>query len=255
MQPKPLTLTRDKGATIAYHAVAGMSPTIIYCGGYHSEMTGSKATRLAKWCNDTGRAFIRFDYQGHGASSGEFKDGTIGLWRDDALSVLDRMAAGPVVLVGSSMGAWIALLLTLARPAQVAGLLLAAPAVDFTVELMWNKFDAEIRRELRENGVWHGPSEDADEAYPITMKLIEESRSHLLLGAPIPFAGPVHILHGLADDIVPLEHVMRTADAITTEMLTMTLVRGGGHRLSTDDDLARLTSGLADTISRATGEP
>ena len=255
MQPKPLTLARDCGATIAYQATAGMSPTIIYCGGYHSDMTGSKASALATWCNNAGRAYIRFDYQGHGVSSGDFKDGTIGLWRDDALSILDQIATGPVVLVGSSMGAWIALLLALVRPARVSALVLVAPAVDFAIELMWYKFDAETRRELEDEGVWHRPSEFADEAYPVTMQLIEESRSHLLLGAPIAFTGLVHILHGLADEVVPLEHVMRTVEAITSEDLTITLIKGGDHRLSTEADLARLTSVLDDTISRTTTGP
>ena len=253
MQPKPLTLARDCGATIAYQATAGMSPAIVYCGGLYSDMTGSKATALATWCGRTGRAYIRFDYQGHGASSGEFKDGTIGLWCDDALAVLDQIATGAAVLVGSSMGAWIALLMAMARPERVKGLVLVAPAVDFAIELMWDQFDAEIRSELEDKGIWY--RQYADEAYPVTMKLIEESRSHLLLGAQIPFAGPVHVLHGLADDIVPLEHVIRTVDAITSEDITITLIKGGDHRLSTEADLACLTSVLEDTISRTTTGP
>ncbi len=253
MQPKQLTLAREGGATIAYQTTAGIPPTIVYCGGLYSDMTGSKATALATWCNRTGRAYIRFDYQGHGASSGEFKDGTIGLWRDDALAVLDQITAGPVVLVGSSMGAWIALLMAIARPARVKGLVLVAPAVDFAIELMWDQFDAEIRRELEDKGVWY--RQYADESYPITMKLIEESRSHLLLGAAVPFTGPVHILHGLADDIAPFEHAMRTVNAITAEDLTVTLIKGGDHRLSTNTDLARLMTIVAEVSSRTKAEP
>ena len=146
------------------------------------------------------------------------------------------------------MSASIALLMAMVRPARVKGLVLVAPAVDFAIKLMWDWFDSEIRCELEDKGIWC--RQYADKAYPVTMKLIEESRSHLLLGAQIPFAGPVHVLHGLADDIVPLEHVIRTVDAITADDLTVTLIKGGDHRLSRGDHLTRLAGVLAELISR-----
>ena len=185
-------------------------------------------------------------------SSGEFADGSIGLWRDDALSILDQTTTDPVVLVGSSMGAWIALLIALKRPNRIAGMVLLAPAVDFTIDLMWNKFDTDIRDEIENKGFWNRPSEFEDEAYPITLKLIEESRSHLLLNAPITFPGPVNILYGLADEVVPLDHVMRTVDAIASSALTVTLIKGGDHRLSQDTDIARMTSAVDNVISQIT---
>ena len=255
MQPEPLILSRDGGATIAYREMTGKTPTVIYCGGYHSDMTGSKAVALSAWCRDFGHAYIRFDYQGHGVSSGEFTDGSIGLWRDDALSILDQTTTGPVVLVGSSMGAWIALLIALKRPDRISGMVLLAPAVDFTIELMWNKFDTDIRNAIENKGFWNRPSEFEDEAYPITLKLIEESRAHLLLHAPIAFPGPVHILYGLADEVVPLDHVMRTVEAIASSALTVTLVKGGDHRLSQDADMARMTRAVGDVISQTTKGP
>ena len=252
MQPEPLILSRDGGATIAYREMTGKSPTVIYCGGYHSDMSGSKAVALSTWCHEFGHTYIRFDYQGHGMSSGEFADGSIGLWRDDALSILDQTTTDPVVLVGSSMGAWIALLIALKRPNRIAGMVLLAPAVDFTIDLMWNKFDTDIRDEIENKGFWNRPSEFEDEAYPITLKLIEESRSHLLLNAPITFPGPVNILYGLADEVVPLDHVMRTVDAIASSALTVTLIKGGDHRLSQDTDIARMTSAVDNVISQIT---
>ena len=255
MQHEPLILSRDGGATIAYREMTGKSPTVIYCGGYHSDMTGSKAVALSTWCCDFGHAYIRFDYQGHGVSSGEFTDGSIGLWRDDALSILDQTTTGPIVLVGSSMGAWIALLIALKRPDRISGMVLLAPAVDFTIELMWNKFDTDIRDEIENKGFWNRPSEFENEAYPITLKLIEESRAHLLLDAPIAFPGPVQILYGLADDVVPLDHVMRTVEAIASSALTVTLVKGGDHRLSQDTDIARMRHAVGDVISQTTKGP
>lgn len=248
MQSKQLTLEREGGTRIVYKATAGMSPTIVYCGGLYSEMAGVKATALERWCGRTGRAYIRFDYQGHGASSGQFEDGTIGLWRDDTLAILDQISTGPVVLVGSSMGAWIALLVAVVRRERVKGLVLVAPAVDFTIELMWNSFDSEARCELEDKGIWY--RQYAGEAYPVTMKLIEESRLHLLLGSQTPFTGPIHVLHGLADDIVPVEHVIRTVGSIATEELTVTLIKGGDHRLSREGDLTRLTGALSEIILR-----
>ncbi len=220
------------------------------CGGFRSDMAGTKAAALDAWAMRTGQAFVRFDYRGHGESSGDFTDGTVGLWRDDALLVLDQAGDGPMVVVGSSMGAWIALLAALARPDRVRGLVLVAPAVDFTEALIWDRLPGDARATLERDGVWLRPSEYSGEPDRITRGLIEEGRRHLLLGGPIPFRGPVRILHGLADETVPWEHGLRTADALESQDVLVTLVKGGDHRLSGPGDLERLTAALAEIVAR-----
>ncbi|UCH76142.1 MAG: alpha/beta fold hydrolase [Rhodospirillales bacterium] len=221
----------------------------MFCGGFRSDMAGTKATALDAWAQSAGRAFVRFDYRGHGASSGAFTDGTIGLWRNDALLVLDQLGAGPTVIVGSSMGAWIALLGALARPQRVCGLVLVAPAVDFTEALIWNRLPDEARSTLMRDGVWQRPSEYTDEPDRITRRLIEDGRKHLLLGGPIAFDKPVRILHGLADETVPWEHGLRTAEALTSTDVTVTLIKGGDHRLSDPAALDRLTTALDEIVN------
>jgi len=222
------------------------------CGGFRSDMAGAKAAALDAWAESAGRSFVRFDYRGHGESSGDFSDGTIGLWRDDALLVLDRASTGPMIVVGSSMGAWIALLAALARPHRVSGLVLVAPAIDFTETLIWDRLPADARTALQRDGVWLRASEYSDEPDRITRRLIEEGRRHLLLGGPIPFGGPVRILHGLADETVPWEHGLRTAGALESTDVTVTLVKGGDHRLSDPTNLARLTEAVDQLIVTAT---
>ena len=198
----PKRLKSENGETIAYLRRDGKSPGVIWLGGFHSDMNGAKAQALDYWAETRGRTFLRFDYYGHGASSGNFRKGTIGRWRDDALRVLDELSAGPQLLVGSSMGAWIALLTARLRPERIGALLLLAPAPDFTEVLIWDALPDEARREILEKGEWLRPS--AYEApYPITRALIEEGRDHLLLHAPIRLACPVHILHGMKDADVP----------------------------------------------------
>lgn len=214
-------------------------------------MAGTKAAALDAWAAARERSFVRFDYRGHGESSGDFADGTVGLWRKDALLVLDEACEGPAVLVGSSMGAWIALLLALARPDRVKGLVLIAPAVDFTEALIWDRLPAEVRAILESDGEWLRPSEYSDEPDRITMRLIEEGRDHLLLGGPIPFAGPVRILHGLADETVPWQHGLRTAEALDSQDVLVTLVKGGDHRLSGPEDIQRITAALDEIMARA----
>ncbi len=176
---------REDGETIAYLKRGGKSPGVVWLGGFHSDMNGTKAQALDAWAESRGRAYLRFDYFGHGASSGAFRDGTITRWRDDALAVLDKLCDGPQVLVGSSMGAWIALLVARARPEKVAALLLLAPAADFTEALIWARMTPDIRREVMERGEWQRPSAYGDGPYPITRALIEDGRRHLLLDAPI----------------------------------------------------------------------
>ncbi len=233
------TIDRGDGGRLAYQCVTGAGPTFVFLSGFHSEMNGTKGAHLARWAAETGRSFLRFDYSGHGRSEGRFEDGTIGRWRDDALAVIDSASAGKLVLIGSSMGGWMALLAALARPARVAGLLLIAPAPDFTEDLLWAELSEDARAEIMAKGQWLRPS--AYEApYPITRALIEEGRSHLLLGKPIPFRGPVRILQGQADPDVPWRHALRLIDDLESEDVLFSLIKDGDHRLSRPQDLARL---------------
>ena len=219
-------------------------------------MGGNKATRLHDFALRAGVQYTRFDYQGHGASSGRFRDGTIGTWLADALAVLDRVTVGPQVIVGSSMGGWMAMLLARARPEKVAGLLLIAPAPDFAEKLMLPAMPEEAREALYRDGVWDRPSEYADEDYPITLTLIEESRSHNLLdGDALPFDGPVRILHGAADEVVPLAHVLRIPDAIRSDDVVTEVIKGGDHRLSTEADLQRMEDRLEELLGAVARRP
>ena len=166
-------------------------PGVLFCGAFHSSMTGATAAMQDSFCASRGQQFTRFDYQGHGASSGEFAGGTIGTWFEDLLALFVEVTVGPQIVVGSSMGGWMALLLTLLRRDRIAGLVLLAPAADFTTELMWQALPPEARQQIQDQGVWLRPSVYDDGPYPITRTLIEESRDHLVLGQPIPFDGPL----------------------------------------------------------------
>jgi pimeloyl-ACP methyl ester carboxylesterase len=260
-QKKPPTslrvLDRPDGETIAYHFSGPKSRPqsprcgVIFLGGFMSDMTGTKATALEAHCQKAKRPFVRFDYLGHGLSSGRFVDGTIGRWRDDALAILDEIADGPQILVGSSMGGWISLLATLARPERVAGLVCIAPAPDFTQDLMWPELDDEARHALKTTGVYHQPSEYSDEPYVIAMKLIEEGRDHLLLNAPISIACPVRILQGMEDPDVPWRHALRLVEKLECEDVVLSLVKAGDHRLSDPADIARLTDAIDELASKA----
>lgn len=241
MHEQVLFLDKPDGAKIAYRREPGKHPGVMFCGGYHSDMDGSKAGFLHARAAEAGLAYLRFDYQGHGRSSGRFADGTIGDWLDDALFALDRASEGPQILVGSSMGGWIALLMARARPARVAGLVLVAPAPDFPRRLMVPGLPPEARDALEAHGVWHRPSEFGDEAYPITAHLIAESAAHELFERPpTPVAGPVHILHGDRDEVVPTAHAMRALDLLDAPSAVFELVKGGDHRLSAPADLDRI---------------
>ena len=246
----PGTLSRPDGATIAYHKTPGdetnnPGPGVIFFGGFMSDMTGQKALALEAEAGRRGQAFLRFDYTGHGASSGRFEDGTIGRWIEDALAVLDAVSQGPQILVGSSMGGWIMLRVALARPARVAGLIGIAPAPDFTEILMWRKFSPEVRVTLSRDGVYHAPSDYGEAPTPITLRLIEEGRRHLVMDSKIPIRCPVRLIHGLADPDVPWKLSMELAERLESNDVEVTLVKGGGHRLSEALDLARLTATLA----------
>jgi pimeloyl-ACP methyl ester carboxylesterase len=231
------------GERLAWRAVELRGPTVVWLGGFRSDMTGTKAEALAEWAAANGRAFLRFDYSGHGESSGEFADGTIGRWREDALAVIDARTEGPLLLVGSSMGGWIASLVALARPERLAGLVLIAPAPDFTETLMWARFSEDQRRAVMERGAWDQPSEYGG-TYPITRALIEDGRRWLLMperdSSPVPITAPVRILQGGADAEVPWRHALAYAEALAARDVVFSLIKDGDHRLSRPHDIARL---------------
>jgi pimeloyl-ACP methyl ester carboxylesterase len=243
--------TREDGETIAYLNRVGKSPGVVWLGGFHSDMSGAKAQALDAWAEARGHAYLRFDYFGHGASSGAFRDGTITRWRDDALAVLDKLCDGPQVLVGSSMGAWIALLVARARPETIVALLLLAPAADFTEALIWARMTADIRREVMERGAWQRPSAYGDGPYPITRALIEDGRRHLLLDRPIEIDCPVHILQGMKDPDVPWQHALKLVENLSGNPV-LTLIKNGDHRLSTPDDIARIALSLDSILAAGT---
>lgn len=232
-------LDRGDGVELAWALQPGRSPTVVFLPGFRSDMNGDKATALAAFCAERGQACLRFDYSGHGTSGGRFEDGTIGRWADDALAVIDRRSKGPLLLVGSSMGGWIALLVAPARKERVAGLVGIAAAPDFTEVLMWETMTFEQRRTLMDEGALHIPSQYG-EPYPITRGLIEDGRKHLLLEAPIALDCPVRLLHGQCDPDVPWAMALRIAEQLTSEDVQVTLVKDGDHRLSRPQDLALL---------------
>jgi pimeloyl-ACP methyl ester carboxylesterase len=221
----------------------------VFLGGFRSDMTGTKALFLEDYCRRKDRAFLRFDYFGHGQSSGDFAQGTIGRWREDAMAVIDSATEGPQILVGSSMGGWIMLLAALARPERVAALVGIAPAPDFTEELLPARLTPEQYRELEEKDQVVLPSDYDPAGYLYTRALVEDGRRHLLLGGPIPLKMPVRLLHGLADESVPWQLSLRLAERLASRDVAVTLVKDGDHRLSTESDLARLGRTLDALVS------
>jgi pimeloyl-ACP methyl ester carboxylesterase len=249
----PATLARPDGSTIAYHrlpagpeAAARGWPGVVFLGGFASDMTGTKAAALQDFCAGRSQAFVRFDYFGHGQSSGDFRDGTIGHWTQDALAVIDSLTDGPQVLVGSSMGGWIALLCARARPQRLAGLVGIATAPDFTEDLMWDAFDEVDRAALARDGVIEQTSRYGPTPYPITMKLIEDGRRHLLLRAPIPVSARVRLFQGMADPDVPWRTALAIAERLAGSDATVTLIKDGDHRLSREQDLERIFAAVAE---------
>jgi len=237
---------------VAVRQRAGASPCIFWLGGFKSDMQGTKAVALDEWAARQGRACIRFDYSGHGESGGDFKDGTIGGWLEDSLAVFSAVAKGPQILVGSSMGGWMALLLVRelkrrpVRGASVAGLVLIAPAVDFTEELMWKNFSDRTRNEIEQKGFWLRPSDYDPAGYPITKTLIEEGRRHLLLDGLIEIGCPVRILQGVQDPDVPWRHAVELSSRLAHDDVVLTLVKDGDHRLSRPEDIDRLIAAVAE---------
>ena len=240
VRDEPQSLARPDGATIAYRRIPGAAPGVVFLGGFRSDMTGTKALFLEDYCRRHGQAFVRFDYFGHGASSGDFARGTIGRWCDDAIAVIDSLTEGPQILVGSSMGGWIMLLAALARPERVAALVGIAAAPDFTADLLPARLSTEQRRHLEQHGSVVLPSPFDPTGYLYTKALIEDGNRHLLLRGRLDIAVPVRLLHGLADASVPWQTSLRIAERLTGSDVTVTLVKDGDHRLSTETDLARL---------------
>ena len=221
---------------------------MVWFGGFRSDMLATKAAALDGWAAARGRAFLRFDYSGHGESGGRFEDGTITRWLEDALAVLEAAADGPQVLVGSSMGGWLALLAAdrlAAAGMAPAGLVLIAPAVDFTEVLLWASLDETARRAIEGQGVYMRPSGYSPDPVPITRALIEDGRRHLMLDGPVRSHAPVHILQGMRDPDVPWRHAMVLVEHFAGDPVVLTLVKDGDHRLSRPEDIARLLAAVA----------
>jgi pimeloyl-ACP methyl ester carboxylesterase len=236
---------------IAVRARMGSAPGLFWLSGFNSDMHGTKAIALDAWAAERNRACVRFDYSGHGESGGAFVDGTIGRWLEETVAVFEQFCAGPQVVIGSSMGGWMALLLAremARRPtsrASPAGLVLIAPAPDFTEELMWKGFSPEIRHQIETDGVWLRPSAYG-EPYPITRALIEEGRNHLLLGGSIDVGCPVRILQGAQDPDVPWRHAFALAHRLPVDDVVLTMIQDGDHRLSRPQDIARMIAAVAE---------
>ena len=246
--PTASILTREDGASIAYHYTSGKSPGIIFLPGFRSDMNGTKAKNLETFCNQRGNAFLRFDYQGHGQSSGDFNDGTIGEWASDAIRALDQLTEGPQVLVGSSMGSWIMLLVARARPERIAGLLGLASAPDFTEDLVQKKLSDGEKNKLKENGyVLIRNKYISDGSYRINKRLLEDGRAQLVLQEPLKIDVPVRLIHGINDQEVPWSTSTRIMEIVTSNDIELTLVKAGEHRLSENVDLERMRQ-LLDTL-------
>ena len=241
-------LQRDDGNYLAYARTPGKSPTVVFLGGFRSDMTGTKAVALEAWAEKRGQAFLRFDYLGHGQSSGRFEDGTIGRWKDDSLAAIDALTEGKLVLVGSSMGGWLSLLTAQARPERLAGLVLIAAAPDFTERMLLGGLSAEDRAALQREGRLERPSQYSPEPSVFTWKLTEEGRNHLLLAKPLKLPCPVRLLHGQSDPDVPWEYSLQIARHLDAPEVISTFVKGGDHRLSTPADIARLIATVEELL-------
>jgi pimeloyl-ACP methyl ester carboxylesterase len=224
-------------------------PGIVWLSGFKSSMSSVKASALDAWAKEAGRAFLRFDYSGHGMSCGKFEDATIGDWLEESLAAVQSLSTGPQILIGSSMGGWLALLIAQALEAageekRLAGLVLIAPAVDFTERLIWAQISPQARSEIETRGFWLRPTVYAAEPYPITRALIEEGRHHLLFGKLIRTYCPVHILYGLKDEDVPPDHVRALAEHLVGDEVVLTAIKDGDHRLSRPQDIALLIKAI-----------
>lgn len=245
------TLTRTDGETLAYtklEAPASM-PTLVWLSGFNSDMAGSKAQAVKDWAQQNNYGFMAFDYYGHGQSSGEFAKGTISRWREDCLTAIDELTTGPLVLVGSSMGGWMALLTALARTDRVKAMMLIAPAPDFTEKLLWKELPGSAQEDIAHNGFWMRPNEYG-EPYPITRELIADGKKWSILDAPIDLTMPVSILQGKMDPDVPWTHALKIQEKIVSTDCDFHLIKDGEHRLSRPEDIARLLTELGILMGR-----
>ncbi len=251
MRPDPQFLTRNDAPgrrELAYLAQDGAAPAVIWLGGFRSDMRATKAEALAQWAAAGGGALLRFDYTGHGESGGSFEEATISVWLADVLAMIAHAGGEKPIIVGSSMGGWLALLAAQALKQtghQPGGLVLIAPAVDFTEALMWQQFSPAIREDIMSKGKWLRASAYAPEPYPITRALIEDGRRHLMLGKPMDPGCPITILQGMQDPDVPWQHAMTIVEHLPAEDVTLTLVKDGDHRLSRESDIALLIRAVA----------
>jgi pimeloyl-ACP methyl ester carboxylesterase len=244
------TLPCEGGGHIAYRRRDGIEPGLMFLGGFRSDMSGTKATALDDFAAATGRAYTRFDYRGHGASSGRFEELALGDWIADGLEVLDRVAEGPQILIGSSMGAWVALHLALLRPGRMAGLVTMAAAPDFTEELIWARLDEGQRERMRREGRIERPSAYAPEPDILTLRLIEDGRSHLLLGRPIALPCPARLIHGTADADVPWVFSLRLLDRLQSADARLTLIKDGDHRLSEPPQIEAMLAAVSELAAQ-----
>jgi pimeloyl-ACP methyl ester carboxylesterase len=250
----PPYIPKLRVATLGLPARTTGKPGLVWLQGFKSEMTSTKATHLAGWCEKTGLGLTRFDYSGHGQSGGKFEDGTLGQWLGESIEVITRQSQGPQILVGSSMGGFMALLATRhfngrakeGEALRIAGLVLIAPAWDMITELMWPRLPPEGRMMIERSGVWQRPSHYGDGPYPITRNLIEEGRRHSIAGTGFDPRCPVRILHGMQDPDVPWQHSQRLIDELAGADVRLTLIKDGEHRLSREDDLALLTATIGE---------
>ena len=245
----PSTLDLSQDHHIAYHRLSARGdganiPGVVFLGGFHSDMTGVKARYLHDWAEREGRAYLRFDYRGHGASSGRFEEGCISDWASDAAAALTHLTEGKQILVGSSMGGWIALLLARQHPERIAGLVGIAAAPDFTEDGLWTRLSEDQQREVMEAGQIAMPSEYSDDPYIYTRRLIEDGRQNLLLRARLPITCPVRLLHGTADVDVPMEVALRLLDRLEGPDTRLTLVKDADHRFSGARELAMITAAI-----------
>lgn len=236
--------TQFLNESIAYRHIRGEGPTVLWLGGFKSDMIGSKAEALAQTARTEGWDFLRFDYAAHGESPGRWEDARVGQWRQNVRDVVDHLTAGPLLIIGSSMGGWMASLLMRDRPERVKAAVLIAPAPDFASELMLPSLSPEDRRSLEVSGFFHLRGYDYD--VPMSQAFFDEALDHRVLDQPLVFDGPVRILHGLADEVVPWQHGLRLVQHISSKDVTLELIKGGDHRLSSPADLRR----LIDTVRR-----